>query len=80
MVGRGVGEATHRAATREDAEALDRDLLGGMSISKDGRRIDPADFFITPPDCAVCGRPYRSHSGGSLNTCPIIATYRPKAS
>lgn len=30
------------------------------------------------PDCAVCGRPFHSHSGGSPNTCPIIATYRPK--
>lgn len=29
-------------------------------------------------DCAVCGFPKHRHSGGTPNTCPIIATYRPK--
>lgn len=27
-------------------------------------------------DCANCGHPLRSHSGGYPNTCPIFATYR----
>jgi len=30
------------------------------------------------PDCAVRGQPYYRHSSGYPNTCPIIATYRPK--
>jgi hypothetical protein len=30
------------------------------------------------PDCAVCGQPAWRHSGGFPNTCPIIATYKPK--
>lgn len=29
-------------------------------------------------DCALCGYPKYRHSGGMPNTCPIIATYRPK--
>lgn len=29
-------------------------------------------------DCALCGLPPHRHSGGYPNTCPIIATYRPR--
>jgi DNA-binding XRE family transcriptional regulator len=41
--------AMERLADRWQGEQLMRDLANGMSVTQNGKRIDPSNFYLSPP-------------------------------